>query len=204
MTRERKTKPYPWRCPKCLKREVCPSTIEYTTRVKYEGRLYDVTIPEFVVPTCGVCGELVFCNDTDERITRALREKLGLLHPDEIRTGRAELGLTQKALAKQIGVAQETISRWESGLLIQSRAMNNLLNLYFNLPNVRDVLGAGFGSLESADILTGWVNMSQTALFTSTDVFLDSITDLWAMTDVQIVGTPVLEVPIVPQEQTHE
>lgn len=77
MTRKRKAKPFPWRCPKCLKREVRPSTIEYSTQAKYDGRSYDVAIPGFVVPTCPACGELVFCNDTDEQISRALRDKLG-------------------------------------------------------------------------------------------------------------------------------
>jgi hypothetical protein len=33
-----------------------------------------------------------------------------------------------------------TASRWVSGALIQSRAMDNLLRLFFALPEVRNVL----------------------------------------------------------------
>src|SRR5262249_5932204 len=42
--------------------------------------------------------------------------------------------------AERLGVAPETISRWVNGALIQSRAMDNLLRLFFALPEVRDVL----------------------------------------------------------------
>jgi hypothetical protein len=83
MTLERKAKPFPWRCPKCLGREVRPANIEYTSQVKHDGRLHEVTVHELEVPKCPACGELVFCNDTEEQISRALREKLGLLQPDE-------------------------------------------------------------------------------------------------------------------------
>ena len=60
-----KTLPFPWQCPRCLQREVRPETVEYATR--------GVTIPEIVIPKCGVCGELVLCNDTCDRIRQALR-----------------------------------------------------------------------------------------------------------------------------------
>ena len=40
-------------------------------------------------------------------------------------------------------VAPETISRWVNGALIQSRAMDNLLRLFFALPEVRDALRGG-------------------------------------------------------------
>ena len=166
MTRKRKTKPFPWTCPRCLKDEVRPSTIEYSTQANHDGRLYDVAIPEFVVPTCPACGELVFCNDTDEQITRALRDKLGLLQPVEIRTRRKRLGLTQKALAEHIGVAQETISRWESGLLIQSRAMDTLLRVFFDFPNVRYALGAELVDSETAGNWVEWVSTGA-ALYTT-------------------------------------
>jgi len=57
-----------------------------------------------------------------------------------MRKGIGQLGLKQQALAERLGVAPETISRWVNGALIQSRAMDNLLRLYFALPEVRAVL----------------------------------------------------------------
>ena len=63
-----------------------------------------------------------------------------LLTPQQIREGREALGLQSKELAERLGVAKETLSRWETGMMIQSRAMDNLLRAYFAVPEVRAVL----------------------------------------------------------------
>ncbi len=138
--REPVDRPFPWRCPACLKREVAPAVIAYTADIKHDGTLHAVEIPALEVPRCQACGELVFSTDVDEQINTALRAKLRLLTPGQIRSGRKELDADQKQLAERLGVAKETISRWETGALIQSRAMDNLLRVFFALPEVRDVL----------------------------------------------------------------
>ena len=76
----------------------------------------------------------------DEQIARALRNHLGLLSADQIRTNREQLGLNQRQLAERLGVAVETISRWETGALTQSRAMDRYLRIYFGVPAVRVAL----------------------------------------------------------------
>jgi putative zinc finger/helix-turn-helix YgiT family protein len=85
----------------------------------------------------------VFDNEADEQIARALREQLGLLSGELIRKNRDELGLSQRELAEHLGVATETISRWETGALTQTRAMDRYLRLYFNVPAARAALAAG-------------------------------------------------------------
>ncbi len=137
MTPEHQSKPFPWRCPKCLAREVRPKSIAYRAQVKHDGRLHEVVVPHLSLPVCDACGEQVFSNETEAQISRALRALLRLLQPDELRSQREALGLTQKILANHLGVAAETICRWESGALIQSRAMDNLLRIYFGFPDVR-------------------------------------------------------------------
>lgn len=149
MTLER-TKPFPWRCPACAKKAVQPAEVAYTARVKHDGRLYEVEVPALHCARCESCGELVLGADSDEQIVRALREELRLLQPDEIRSQREALGLTQKRLGERLGVAQETISRWESGLVIQSRASDNLMRLYFTQSGVRDALAERERELASA------------------------------------------------------
>ncbi len=133
-------KPFPWRCRKCLKREVYPATIAYTAEVSHDGRLYQVPVPALEIPKCRSCGELVFTTRVDEQITAALRGQLRLLTPIQIREGRKALGMLQQELAERLGVAEATISRWETGILIQSRAMDNFLRTYFALPEVRAAL----------------------------------------------------------------
>jgi putative zinc finger/helix-turn-helix YgiT family protein len=133
-------RPFPWRCPRCLKKEVSPTTIAYTADVVHEGRSYKVEVPELQVPRCQACGELVFDSAADEQLLRALPAQARLLTPKQIKDARVALGLKSKDLAERLGVAAETISRWERGALIQSRAMDNLLRLYFACPPVRALL----------------------------------------------------------------
>jgi hypothetical protein len=75
---ESKGKPFPWRCPECGKKEVRPTTVRHTSQIKHDGRPYAVEVASLRVPRCGECGELVFDNDANEQIARALREQLGL------------------------------------------------------------------------------------------------------------------------------
>jgi len=133
-------KPFPWRCPECGKKEVRPATVQHTSQIKHDGRLYTVEVPRLRVPQCGACGELVFDNDADEQIAQALREQLGLLSGDQMRKNREDLGLSQRILAEHLGVAVETISRWENGALTQTRAMDRYLRVYFGVPAARAAL----------------------------------------------------------------
>jgi putative zinc finger/helix-turn-helix YgiT family protein len=112
----------------------------YTAEVNHDGRLYQVQVPALEIPRCRACGELVFTHRVDEQITDALRAHLRILTPAQIRESRKALGLLQQELAERLGVAEATISRWETGTLIQSRAMDNLLRAYFALPALRAAL----------------------------------------------------------------
>jgi putative zinc finger/helix-turn-helix YgiT family protein len=133
-------KPFPWRCPECGKKEVWPATVQHTSRIKHDGRLYTVEVPGLIVPQCGACGELIFDNGADEQIAQAFREQLGLLSGEQIRKNRGDLGLSQRSLAEHLGVAVETISRWETGALTQTRAMDRYLRVYFGVPAARAAL----------------------------------------------------------------
>jgi DNA-binding transcriptional regulator YiaG len=124
----------------CLKEEVYPATIPYTAEVKHDGRLYRIEIPELTIPKCRACGDLTFSNSADDQVMHALRVHLRLLTPQQIKAGRVGLGLKKKQLAERLGVAPATISRWEGGLLIQSRAMDNYLRVFFAVPEARAVL----------------------------------------------------------------
>jgi putative zinc finger/helix-turn-helix YgiT family protein len=119
---------------------VRPATISHTSQIKHDGRFHTVDVSRLRVPRCSACGELVFDNDADEQIARALREKLGLLSGEQIRANRDALRLSQRALAEHLGVAVETISRWETGALTQTKAMDRYLRVYFGVPAARAAL----------------------------------------------------------------
>ena len=139
-TREPGARPFPWPCPTCLTLTVIPTIIDYTARVKQDGVVHELHLPTLEVPRCQTCGELILTTAVDEQINDALRVRLRLLTPAQIRLGIERLGLKHQEFAERLGVAPETISRWVNGALIQTRAMDNLLRLFFALPQVRDVL----------------------------------------------------------------
>ncbi len=135
-----RTRPFPWRCPKCREAAVYLERMSFRTEARHDGRTYSLEIPDLEVPRCRACGERVISHAVDDAVVQALREHLHLLTPQQIRERREALGLSGTKLAERLGVAQETISRWETGALIQSRAMDNLLRVYFAFPEVREAL----------------------------------------------------------------
>jgi DNA-binding transcriptional regulator YiaG len=133
--------------------------------------VYEFHIPTLHVNKCAACGEISFGNMADNEISQALREHLGLLSPQDIKQGIKARRLNQKQFGEAIGVAAETISRWLSGTHIQSRAMDNLMRLFFTfgglnptpssrLPNSASIT-APPSSLVSRNPQTGAVTLEQ-------------------------------------------
>jgi len=48
--------------------------------------------------------------------------------------------MTQKEAAERLGIAEATLSRWLTDTQIQSRALDNLLRVFFAFPVVREAL----------------------------------------------------------------
>ena len=116
------------------------TTISYDAEIRHDGRLYTFTVPDLVLPVCEACGEKVFTEQVDDQINAALRRNLHLLTPDELREALDRVKMTQKEAADRLGVAEATLSRWLNHTQIQSRAMDNLLRVFFAFPQVRSAL----------------------------------------------------------------
>jgi len=84
-------KTIPWMCGECGRTEVRPKAIEYKAEIKHDGKLHEVHVENLQVPTCGHCGEQWFDSATDEKVQQALRTKIGLMQPEEIRVERKRL-----------------------------------------------------------------------------------------------------------------
>src|SRR3990172_7403847 len=136
MSQKLKDKPFPWKCGSCRERTVVPEEVSYTTEIEHDGRTYSVTVPDLVIPCCSKCGAMVRDDAANRRISDALRKQIGLLTPEQIRRNRESLNLTQKQLAGTLGIAEATLSRWETGAQIQQRAMDRLLRVFFGFPEV--------------------------------------------------------------------
>jgi DNA-binding transcriptional regulator YiaG len=130
------------------------TSISYNAEVQHDGRVYRFTIPELNIPVCQACGEKVFTENVDEQINTALRSYLHLLTPDEMRTALERVHMTQTDAAERLGITEATLSRWLNRTQIQSRAMDNLLRVFFAFPQVRTALNgqAQDAQLGAADI----------------------------------------------------
>lgn len=134
------SKPFPWRCHKCRQKTVEPATVAYRSTIRHDDQLHTVDTPGLVVPRCTNCGELVFTDEVERQVDRVFRAQVHLLTADQIRTNRSALGLSREQLAERLGVERDLVRRWEENLVVPSRAHDNLLRLYFGLPQVRSVL----------------------------------------------------------------
>jgi putative zinc finger/helix-turn-helix YgiT family protein len=128
-------KPYPWTCGQCAQRTIEPVVKDYQIAFKHDGKLHQITLPQVEVPTCGNCGTEQTDIQISRQVTSELRRKIGLMFPDEIRQQRTALGLNQEQLGECIGAAKESISRWETGALIQSVSTDKLLRMFFKHPS---------------------------------------------------------------------
>jgi DNA-binding transcriptional regulator YiaG len=92
------------------------------------------------IPRVSNCGTIVIDEEASEKISDKLREEAGLLKPEQIRAGRARLELSQQDFARLLGVAVATLSRWETGAQIQQRVLNDYMQAFFALPELREYL----------------------------------------------------------------
>lgn len=125
-------KPFPWQCPKCEAVAIRESTIEYSVEGKHDNKPFAFTIASLHAPKCDVCGEVVFDDTSHSQISESIRSHLGLLSPEEIAAGIEKRGLTQRQVAQEIDVSGETVSRWISGAIIQSRNNDKRLRRFFD------------------------------------------------------------------------
>jgi putative zinc finger/helix-turn-helix YgiT family protein len=117
------------RCPVCGEAEPQPQV--RTERFEHDGEDGKILVVAENVPVnvCPACGETFSGPEAGRIRDRALARALGLLSPDEIRALRSQFGMSQAEFARLTGIGEASISRWERGQLIQSRAFDRYLRL---------------------------------------------------------------------------
>jgi putative zinc finger/helix-turn-helix YgiT family protein len=125
----------------CLHDECDPQVIRDEFEAGPVGERVKVVAENVPVEVCRRCKEVVYGSEAARVRYRAIIAALGYLGPEEIRAVRERLGLSQEAFARLTGIELDTVTRWERGRLIQSRAMDNYLRLLGTVPDVAAVLG---------------------------------------------------------------
>jgi putative zinc finger/helix-turn-helix YgiT family protein len=101
-----------------------------------------ITIVAEAVPVlvCRACGEVLYGSEAAAVRHQAICRALGLLSPAEIKALRERLGPDQEDFARLTGIGVATLSRWERGRLLQTRALDRYLRLLDALPQAARVL----------------------------------------------------------------
>lgn len=117
-------------CPVCDSHSLVEQNISHTATISHESVEYELTV---IVPgsVCSNCGSVFLDHRADDLLRRELRAQLGLLQPEEIRQLREKHGLTQKEVSLGTGIAEATLSRWENYHVVQSKAHDTCLRLFF-------------------------------------------------------------------------
>jgi hypothetical protein len=72
---------YPRRCPTCGRHEVILTSLpDYKFLIKHCGHTHNITIPFLPVDRCSFCGELLYGNESDDAIEKAVEEHKWLVH----------------------------------------------------------------------------------------------------------------------------
>ncbi|GAV31941.1 MAG: type II toxin-antitoxin system MqsA family antitoxin [Coriobacteriia bacterium] len=133
---------YPKKCAECGG-EVVLSTAPIEIEVR--GEL--VRVPGIEHAVCASCGEEYLSLDAAELLqkeaVRRVRTTRGLLTPEEIRSLRHSLALSQADLEKLLGVGPKTVVRWEKGTVFQSATADRLMRLIAAHPELVAELRSG-------------------------------------------------------------
>ncbi len=78
---------------------------------------------------CNECSIEYTGNKADDLRHEAVCNYLGVLTPKEILRIREGMNMSQKEFARETGIDEASLSRWERGYLIQNEAMDNFLYL---------------------------------------------------------------------------
>ena len=136
------------KCPRCSHKCVEPRVIRDEFDYGPDDDRIKIVAEAVPVLVCTACDEIFYGPEAGHAHHLAICKALHLLTPEEIKGVRDRLGKNQAEFARLTGVGVATLSRWEQGRLMQTRAHDNYLKLLLALPEAIGVL-ARIDSLRS-------------------------------------------------------
>jgi putative zinc finger/helix-turn-helix YgiT family protein len=122
------------RCPTCGHQPLVARQIRDEFEYGPDGDRMTIVAEAVPVLVCPACGETLYGPEAAVVRHQAICRALGLLSPAEIKAVREGHGPDQEDFARLTGIGVATLSRWERGRLIQTRAMDRYLRLIDALP----------------------------------------------------------------------
>ncbi|MBI3757946.1 MAG: type II toxin-antitoxin system MqsA family antitoxin [Deltaproteobacteria bacterium] len=103
-------------------------------------------IDNYGVFACPICGEEyldhVLIQETEPQIRNWQRQVDGLLTTEEIKAIRKKIGVSQAEFSRVLGGGPKSFAKYETGVVNQSAAMDQLLRLIRDVPGVWENLKA--------------------------------------------------------------
>jgi HTH-type transcriptional regulator / antitoxin MqsA len=128
------------------------------TDMETRVRTREVVTTRHLLSRCVKCDEVYLDQDEMRAVDRAagdiVREREGLLAPEEILALRESLGISQAAFERLLRVGPKTVGRWERGTAFQSRGVDSLLRILRDVPAARKFLAAFVEKESNGDGLT--------------------------------------------------
>ncbi len=129
--------------------DMCPicghdGIIEKMITEKFEYKGHVKKIEDYTIYECTECNESIVDTETLKKAEKIIRdfhrEVDGLLTSKEIKNIRSVLGFTQKDFGLILGGGEKGFARYESCAVTQSKAMDNLIRIVFEKPEVIDII----------------------------------------------------------------
>ena len=126
-----------------MRKQQCPICGEFSSEHKIKPMTYTYRKVDFVIDQpaqwCDSCGEGIIDGKDSKAVASIIQaEKArieGLLTPEEIKSVRKKLKLTQKNAAELFGGGINAFNRYEKGRLPVPRSLSQLLMILRNHPN---------------------------------------------------------------------
>jgi putative zinc finger/helix-turn-helix YgiT family protein len=123
------------KCPSCGHQPLVAQRIRDEFEYGPDDERITVVAEDVPVLVCPACGVTLYGPEAAAVRHQAICRALGLLCPAEIKALRERLGLDQEEFARLTGIGIATLSRWELGRLLQTRALDRYLRLLEALPD---------------------------------------------------------------------
>src|SRR5947209_8156694 len=128
------------RCPSCGHQPLVPQRIRDEFEYGPDDDRIAVVAEAVPVLACPACGETLYGPEAAAVRHQAICRALRLLSPAEIKALRERLGPDQENFSRLTGIGVATLSRWERGRLLQTRALDRYLRLLNALPQAAQFL----------------------------------------------------------------
>lgn len=117
-------------CPVCGAGNPIEKYVDYETQYRgSDGTVRDLVVPNVLVTQCASCHEELLGSNAVAQVEAAQRLATGRLAPNELKSWRESLHLSQTELSATLGFGKKTYARWETGAYTLPAAADRYIRL---------------------------------------------------------------------------